>query len=284
MNRVARSRWRWVREPITRGYNLRQPPIIVVGWGIVRIVTTGTPPPGSDDAIGADMLPQLQSFVAAGLPRLVLLCDLPESVTRIYLTGAYCRRLWASASTGDSGSRPASKAKSNCGSAALNVRVSSRATGDRQIECPNVKRPASIGRLRVPPSLAATGSQEISPVLRALDPSRGCVTDIRRLKAMSSQSDLRNQPGVPFLGKSLNIVPTALMIESCSSRYRARSEIGADDSVDQARDLALELGQALGGAVRARVLYSSTFALDPTHVLQQARDRCGGLARTRALR
>jgi hypothetical protein len=35
--------------------------------------------------------------------------------------------------------------------------------------------------LRVPPSLAATGSQEISPVLRALYPSGGdALTDIKR--------------------------------------------------------------------------------------------------------
>ena len=67
------------------------------------------------------------------------------------------------------------QAKPECGAAALNVKCSSRATGSRQDECPNVKYPDDdclpYEHLR---ALRATGFQEISPVLRALYPSREC--------------------------------------------------------------------------------------------------------------
>jgi len=45
---------------------LRQRPEIVVGWGMVRVVTTGSRR-GSDDAIGAELLPLGADSVAAGI-------------------------------------------------------------------------------------------------------------------------------------------------------------------------------------------------------------------------
>jgi hypothetical protein len=45
---------------------LRQRPESLVGWGIVRVVTTGWRR-GSDDAIGAGVLPLCTDSVAAGI-------------------------------------------------------------------------------------------------------------------------------------------------------------------------------------------------------------------------
>ena len=55
---------RRVREPVTWGRHLRQRPESLVGWGIERVVTTGSRR-GSDDAIGAGILPRCVDSVAA---------------------------------------------------------------------------------------------------------------------------------------------------------------------------------------------------------------------------
>ena len=57
---------RRVREPVTWGRHLCQRPESLVGWGIERVVTTGSRR-GSDDAIGAELLPLCADSVAAGI-------------------------------------------------------------------------------------------------------------------------------------------------------------------------------------------------------------------------
>ena len=57
---------RRVREPVTWGRHLRQRPECLIGWGIERVVTTGSRR-GSDDAIGAGVLPLEADSVAAGI-------------------------------------------------------------------------------------------------------------------------------------------------------------------------------------------------------------------------
>ena len=57
---------RRVREPVTWGRHLRQRPESLVGWGIERVVTTGSRR-GSDDAIGAGVLPLEADSFAAGI-------------------------------------------------------------------------------------------------------------------------------------------------------------------------------------------------------------------------
>ncbi len=57
---------RRIREPVTWGRHLRQRPESLVSWGIERVVTTGWRR-GSDDAIGAEVLPLCADSVAAGI-------------------------------------------------------------------------------------------------------------------------------------------------------------------------------------------------------------------------
>ena len=85
--------------------------------------------------------------------------------------------------------------KPDCGTAALNLGCSSKATGRRQDEYPNVKCPDVDCKLTsTSKALRPTGSQEISPVLTTLFRAKAdALTGIKRADT-ANEKTMTNDP------------------------------------------------------------------------------------------